>query len=162
MTPALLNMAVNIPANPGPLWTGLPNICGCGGGLTMLHAPLPPQTGFGGADAAATLAPAPLAASVSAAITGAVRLLIWYSFRSPAPSLARGDTPTKPQWFLNGEAVASPAVPDRGSLATDSLGARDREQALYGMCDVLVYSHEEEALEPDPRLHHIDCDRCTA
>jgi hypothetical protein len=83
-------MAVNIPASPGPLWTGLPSIWGWAGGLTMLHAPLVPQTGFGGADAAATLAPASLAASVSATTRRAVRLLTWYSFRSRRPHRPSG------------------------------------------------------------------------
>ena len=41
-----------------------------------------------------------------------------------------------------------------GILSNSFVGAREREQALYGfedMCDVIVYSHEVGWLKPDPR-----------
>jgi beta-phosphoglucomutase-like phosphatase (HAD superfamily) len=42
------------------------------------------------------------------------------------------------------------------------VGAREREQALYGfkdMCDVIVYSHEVGWLKPDPRVYRVACER---
>ena len=49
-----------------------------------------------------------------------------------------------------------------GILSNSFVGAREREQAAYGfadMCDVIVYSHEEGCLKPDPRIYRIVCDR---
>lgn len=49
-----------------------------------------------------------------------------------------------------------------GILSNSFVGAREREQALYGladMCDVIVYSHEVGWLKPDPRIYHEVCDR---
>jgi putative hydrolase of the HAD superfamily len=49
-----------------------------------------------------------------------------------------------------------------GILSNSFVGAREREQALYGfeaICDVLVYSHEEGCIKPDPRIYAIVCDR---
>jgi HAD superfamily hydrolase (TIGR01509 family) len=49
-----------------------------------------------------------------------------------------------------------------GILSNSFVGAREREQRLYGfqdMCDVVVYSHEEGCLKPDPRLYGIVCER---
>ena len=49
-----------------------------------------------------------------------------------------------------------------GILSNSFVGAREREQAKYGLadlCDVLVYSHEEGLLKPDPRFYRIVCDR---
>lgn len=49
-----------------------------------------------------------------------------------------------------------------GILSNSFVGAREREQRLYGfedMCDVVVYSHEEGYLKPDPRLYRIACER---
>lgn len=49
-----------------------------------------------------------------------------------------------------------------GILSNSFVGAREREQALYGfedMCDVIVYSHEEGWLKPDPRIYHAVCER---
>lgn len=47
-----------------------------------------------------------------------------------------------------------------GILSNSFVGAREREQALYGfedMCDVIVYSHEVGCLKPDPRIYHAVC-----
>lgn len=47
-------------------------------------------------------------------------------------------------------------------LSNSFVGAREREQRLYGfegMCDVVVYSHEEGCMKPDPRLYRIVCER---
>jgi epoxide hydrolase-like predicted phosphatase len=47
-------------------------------------------------------------------------------------------------------------------LSNSFVGAREREQAAYGfeqMCDVVVYSHEEGVLKPDPRSYAIACER---
>ena len=49
-----------------------------------------------------------------------------------------------------------------GILSNSFAGAREREQAVYGfeqMCDVVVYSHEEGVLKPDPRSYAIVCER---
>ena len=42
------------------------------------------------------------------------------------------------------------------------MGAREREQALYGfedLCDEIVYSHEVGCRKPDPRIYEIACER---
>lgn len=49
-----------------------------------------------------------------------------------------------------------------GILSNSFVGAREREQALYGfedICDVLVYSHEIGYLKPDPRAYEAVCDQ---
>lgn len=49
-----------------------------------------------------------------------------------------------------------------GILSNSFVGAREREQALYGfedMCDVIVYSHEVGWLKPDPRIYHAVCEQ---
>lgn len=49
-----------------------------------------------------------------------------------------------------------------GILSNSFVGAREREQRLYGfeaLCDELVYSHEEGFVKPDARLYRIACDR---
>ena len=49
-----------------------------------------------------------------------------------------------------------------GILSNIFVGAREREQALYGfedMCDVIVYSHEVGWVKPDPRIYHAVCER---
>ena len=49
-----------------------------------------------------------------------------------------------------------------GILSNSFVGAREREQALYGfedMCDVIVYSHEVGWVKPDPRIYHAVCER---
>jgi epoxide hydrolase-like predicted phosphatase len=49
-----------------------------------------------------------------------------------------------------------------GILSNSFVGAREREQALYGfedMCDVVVYSHEEGIKKPDRRIYEIVCRR---
>lgn len=49
-----------------------------------------------------------------------------------------------------------------GILSNSFVGAREREQALYGfadMCDAVVYSHEEGLLKPDPGFYLIACER---
>lgn len=49
-----------------------------------------------------------------------------------------------------------------GILSNSFVGAREREQELYGfqdMCDVIVYSHEVGWMKPDPRIYHAACDR---
>ncbi len=49
-----------------------------------------------------------------------------------------------------------------GILSNSFVGARAREQALYGfedMCDVVVYSDEEGCRKPDPRFYAIVCER---
>jgi putative hydrolase of the HAD superfamily len=49
-----------------------------------------------------------------------------------------------------------------GIVSNSFVGAREREQAVHGfedMCDVIVYSHEEGCLKPDPRIYRIVCDR---
>ena len=46
-------------------------------------------------------------------------------------------------------------------LSNSFVGAREREQALYGfedMCDTIVYSHEVVWRKPDPRIYHAVCD----
>lgn len=52
-----------------------------------------------------------------------------------------------------------------GILSNSFVGAREREQERYGfedMCDVIVYSHEEGMLKPDPRFYLIACGRLNA
>jgi epoxide hydrolase-like predicted phosphatase len=49
-----------------------------------------------------------------------------------------------------------------GILSNSFVGAREREQAAYGfedMCDVVVYSHEEGLVKPDPCFYRLVCDR---
>ena len=49
-----------------------------------------------------------------------------------------------------------------GIVSNSVVGAREREQELYGfedMCDVIVYSHEVGWRKPDPRIYHAACDR---
>ena len=49
-----------------------------------------------------------------------------------------------------------------GILSNSFVGAREREQALYGfeqMCDVIVYSHEVGMSKPDPRIYALTCER---
>ncbi len=49
-----------------------------------------------------------------------------------------------------------------GIVSNSFVGAREREQAAYGfedMCDVVVYSHEEGWLKPDPRIYIRACER---
>ncbi len=45
-----------------------------------------------------------------------------------------------------------------GIISNSFVGAREREQAAYGMadlCDVLVYSHEVAVEKPDPEIFHL-------
>ena len=47
-----------------------------------------------------------------------------------------------------------------GILSNSFVGAREREQALYGfeeMCDVIVYSHEVGWMKPDARIYRAVC-----
>ncbi|MGZ4293575.1 MAG: HAD family hydrolase [Solirubrobacteraceae bacterium] len=47
-----------------------------------------------------------------------------------------------------------------GILSNSFVGAREREQELYGfaeMCNTIVYSHEVGWLKPDPRIYHAVC-----
>jgi epoxide hydrolase-like predicted phosphatase len=47
-----------------------------------------------------------------------------------------------------------------GILSNSFVGAREREQELYGfedMCDAIVYSHEVGWMKPDPRIYHEVC-----
>jgi epoxide hydrolase-like predicted phosphatase len=47
-------------------------------------------------------------------------------------------------------------------LSNSFVGAREREQALYGfedLCDAVVYSHEEGIKKPELRLDEIACER---
>jgi epoxide hydrolase-like predicted phosphatase len=49
-----------------------------------------------------------------------------------------------------------------GILSNSFVGAREREQALYGfeeMCDLVVYSHEEGSRKPEARLYRVVCER---
>jgi epoxide hydrolase-like predicted phosphatase len=49
-----------------------------------------------------------------------------------------------------------------GILSNSFVGARERERAAYGfeeMCDLVVYSHEEGQLKPDPRFYRLICER---
>jgi epoxide hydrolase-like predicted phosphatase len=49
-----------------------------------------------------------------------------------------------------------------GILSNSFVGARERERAAYGfeeMCDLVVYSHEEGWLKPDPRFYRLACAR---
>ncbi len=52
-----------------------------------------------------------------------------------------------------------------GILSNSFVGAREREQRLYGfedMCDVVVYSHEEGMKKPDRRIYELVCRRLGA
>jgi putative hydrolase of the HAD superfamily len=47
-------------------------------------------------------------------------------------------------------------------LSNSFVGARERERAAYaleGLCDVVVYSHEEGMTKPDPRIYELVCQR---
>jgi HAD superfamily hydrolase (TIGR01509 family) len=47
-----------------------------------------------------------------------------------------------------------------GIISNSLVGAREREQAAYGMgdmCDVIVYSHEVGLVKPDPRIYELAC-----
>lgn len=47
-------------------------------------------------------------------------------------------------------------------LSNSFVGAREREQARYGLgdlCDLIVYSHEEGMQKPDPRFYALLCAR---
>lgn len=49
-----------------------------------------------------------------------------------------------------------------GMLSNSFVGAREREQEAHGlcdMCDVIVYSHEERCMKPDPRIYRIVCEK---
>ena len=49
-----------------------------------------------------------------------------------------------------------------GILSNSFVGARSREQELYGfaeMCDLIIYSHEEGLKKPDPRIFQLLCER---
>jgi epoxide hydrolase-like predicted phosphatase len=49
-----------------------------------------------------------------------------------------------------------------GILSNSFVGARERERERYSfeeMCDVIVYSHEEGLLKPDPRAFLLACER---
>lgn len=49
-----------------------------------------------------------------------------------------------------------------GILSNSWVGAREREHARYGYgdrCDVIVYSHEEGLVKPDPRFFALACAR---
>jgi putative hydrolase of the HAD superfamily len=47
-------------------------------------------------------------------------------------------------------------------LSNSFVGAREREQEAHRfdeVCDVIVYSHEEGFLKPDPRIYRVACNR---
>ncbi|MFZ0386251.1 MAG: HAD family phosphatase [Solirubrobacteraceae bacterium] len=49
-----------------------------------------------------------------------------------------------------------------GIVSNSFVGAREREQALYGfedLCDTIIYSHEVRCRKPDPRIYEIACER---
>ena len=49
-----------------------------------------------------------------------------------------------------------------GVLSNSFVGAREREQARYGFedhCEVVVYSHEEGLMKPDPAFYAVVCER---
>ena len=49
-----------------------------------------------------------------------------------------------------------------GMLSNSFVGAREREQEAHhlgDLCDVIVYSHEEDCLKPDPRIYRRVCDK---
>ncbi|HSK22637.1 MAG TPA: HAD family phosphatase [Egicoccus sp.] len=49
-----------------------------------------------------------------------------------------------------------------GILSNSFVGAREREQERYGFgdrCDVVVYSHEEGLMKPDPAFYAVVCER---
>jgi len=52
-----------------------------------------------------------------------------------------------------------------GILSNSFVGAREREQALYGfedLVDEIVYSHESGMAKPDPRIYALVCERLGA
>lgn len=49
-----------------------------------------------------------------------------------------------------------------GLLSNSFVGAREREEEAHGLgdlCDIIIYSHEEGYLKPDPRIYRVVCDR---
>src|SRR5215211_7324684 len=100
--PLVLRVAVIMPpSNPlalarEPAIVNIPNAAWV---LVMLHAPVRPSSGVGPGVAAATLAPAPLAASVRAATSRGVRAL-----RSMLPSLSGPIRPGDGSWGQSIEA----------------------------------------------------------
>lgn len=49
-----------------------------------------------------------------------------------------------------------------GIVSNSVVGAREREQEAHRLgelCDVIVYSHEEGCLKPDPQIYRIACER---
>lgn len=49
-----------------------------------------------------------------------------------------------------------------GIVSNSFVGAREREQRTHRLgdiCDVIIYSHEEGYLKPDPQIYRIACDR---
>jgi HAD superfamily hydrolase (TIGR01549 family) len=49
-----------------------------------------------------------------------------------------------------------------GIVSNSFVGAREREQALYGfedLCDTIVYSHEVGCRKPDARIYEIACEQ---
>jgi len=47
-------------------------------------------------------------------------------------------------------------------LSNSCAGAREKEQERYGfggMCDLIVYSHEEGMQKPEPRIYALTCER---
>lgn len=49
-----------------------------------------------------------------------------------------------------------------GILSNSFVGAREKEQGRYGfggMCDLIIYSHEEGMQKPDPRFYALACAR---
>lgn len=47
-------------------------------------------------------------------------------------------------------------------LSNSFLGAREKEQTLYGfedLVDTLIYSHEVHLLKPDPKIYDLTCNR---
>lgn len=49
-----------------------------------------------------------------------------------------------------------------GLLSNSFVGAREREEKVHrlsDLCDVIVYSHEEGSLKPDPRIYCLVCER---
>jgi len=67
---------------------------------------------------------------------------------------------------LNGELAAYfAALQPRfrtGIISNSFVGAREREQAAYGLeeiCDLIIYSHEAGWMKPDPRIYLLACER---
>jgi epoxide hydrolase-like predicted phosphatase len=49
-----------------------------------------------------------------------------------------------------------------GIISNSFVGAREREQAAYGLediCDAIVYSHEAGVMKPDHRIYRLACER---